>query len=94
MNPAEPAADTWSVSNYDPNRRRGGRPDPQSEAVARGRRVVAERQDPAVQLAKVCAQQQRVRCMVVGLLATPDARHNMWTPMLNAMLRELAGDDA
>ena len=82
------------MSTYDKNRRRGGRPGAQPDRVERGRQSLAEQQDLSVQLAEVRAQQQRVRCMVVGLLVTPDARHNTWTPVLNAMLRELAGDDA
>jgi len=82
------------MSTYNSNGRRGGRPGPQPEAVERGRAVVAERADLAVPLAELRTQQQRVRCILVGLLRTPDARRNVWTPTLCRILRELAGDNA
>lgn len=81
------------MSNGDANgrgRRRGRQPD----AVERGRQSVAEQQDPAVALAELRAQQRRLRCGLAGLLRTPDARRNVWTPTLCAMLRELADDAA
>jgi hypothetical protein len=83
------------MSNQDANRRRrGGRPGPQPEAVERGRQAVAAGQDLSAPLAELRTQQRRVRCMLVGLLRTPDARRNVWTPTLCRVLRELADDDA
>jgi hypothetical protein len=81
------------VSNGDANGR-GRRRGPQAEAVERGRQAVAEQQDLAVPLAELRAQRRRVRCVLVGLLRTPDARRNVWTPTLCRILRELADDDA
>ena len=82
------------MSTYNSNGRRGGRPGPQPEAVERGRQAVAAGQDLAVPLAELRTQQRRIRCMLVGLLQTPDARRNVWTPTLCRILRELSGDAA